>query len=63
MSDSNSHSPYNLPILLAGGDVGTGRHVRVLEDTPIANLHLTLLKKLGLRVDHFGNSTGLLADI
>jgi hypothetical protein len=63
MSDSNAHSPYDLPILLAGGDVGTGRHVRVPEDTPIANLHVTLLAKLGLRVDHFGNSTGPLADV
>jgi len=63
MSDGNSHSPDNLPILLAGGGAGQlkgGRHLHFQSDTPVANLHVTLLQKLGVSVDRFGNSTGTL---
>lgn len=66
MSDGNSHSPVNLPLLLAGGGGGTlkgGRHLRFSSDTPIANLHVTVLDKLGIRTDHFGNSTGTLSGV
>jgi Protein of unknown function (DUF1552) len=61
MSDGNAHDPRNLPILLAGGGCGEikgGRHIRYGKDTPLANLHLTLLDKLGVRVDGIGDSTG-----
>jgi hypothetical protein len=58
MSDGNSHSPLNLPVLLIGADVGRGRHVRVPDETPIGNLHVTVLDTIGVRVDRFGNSTG-----
>jgi hypothetical protein len=64
MSDGNSHSPDNLPILVAGGGTGQlkgGRHVRFPAGTPVANLHATLLPKLGVEIDRFGNSTGTLA--
>jgi hypothetical protein len=60
MSDGNSHSPFNLPVLVVGADLGKGRHIRVPDETPIANLHVTLLDRLGVRVDRFGNSTGAL---
>ena len=63
MSDGNSHSPDNLPILLAGGGAGAvegGRHVRYWDGTPLENLHLTLLSKLGLPAEQFGESTGVL---
>ncbi len=66
MSDGNSHSPDNLPILLVGGGSGQlkgGRHLRFQSDTPVANLHATLLPKLGVFVDRFGNSTGTLAGL
>ena len=66
MSDSNRHSPYELPILLVGGGAGQlkgGRHIRYPEGTPLANLHLTLLDKLGAPIDRLGNdSTGRLED-
>ena len=66
MSDSNRHSPYELPILLVGGGAGQlkgGRHIRYPEGTPLANLHLTLLDKLGVPVERLGNdSTGRLED-
>jgi hypothetical protein len=61
MSDSNAHDPHNLPILLVGGGVGHikgGRHLRYPVDTPLANLHLTVLGKLGVRLDRIGDSTG-----
>ena len=61
MGDSNTHASQNLPILLAGGGAGTGgRHTRYSEDTPLANLHLSLLDKMGVPVDALGHSTGRL---
>ena len=68
MSDSNSHSPYNLPILLLGGGAGQlsgGRHVAYPERdrTPLANLHVSLLDKLGAPVEQIGDSTGPLGDL
>src|SRR5205085_6119326 len=63
MSDSNAHSPANLPILLAGGAAGqlkAGRHVKVAGNMPLANLHLTLLDRLGIPLDTIGNSNGRL---
>jgi hypothetical protein len=48
-----------LPILLAGGgQIRGGRHVRNPKDTPLANLQLTLLDKLGMPIDRIGDSTG-----
>ena len=61
LSDGNRHSSENLPILLAGGGAGTldcGRHVRCADPTPMSNLHVTLMDKLGLPVERFGTSTG-----
>lgn len=66
MADGNAHSPYDLPILLAGGADGElkgGRHVRYTKNTPLANLHLTLLDKLGVHVDKIGDSTGEFQDL
>ncbi|MCY4662034.1 MAG: DUF1552 domain-containing protein [Acidobacteria bacterium] len=63
MSDSNAHSPYNLPVLLAGGGAGQlrgGRHLVYPSGTPLANLHVSLLDKLGVDVDRIGDSTGAL---
>lgn len=60
MSNSNAHIPANLPILLAGGAAGQvrgGRHVRLPEDTPLANLHLTVLDKMGIAAERFADST------
>jgi len=60
MSNSNAHIPTNLPILLAGGGAGQikgGRHVRLPEDTPLANLHLTLIDKMGIATERFADST------
>ena len=68
MSKADVHNPYNLPTLLVGGRTffKGGRHVRVPDDTPVTNLHLTLLDKMGVRVDRLGDSSGqvnLLSDV
>jgi hypothetical protein len=68
MSDSNSHSPYNLPVVLLGGGAGQlkgGRHLVYPEPdrTPLANLHVALLDKLGVQVERMGDSTGPLVNL
>jgi hypothetical protein len=58
-SDRHTHGP--LPTLLLGGGAGTikgGRHLVFPDDTPLTNLQLTLLSKLGVAVDALGDSTG-----
>jgi Protein of unknown function (DUF1552) len=63
ISDGNIHFHLDLPTLVVGGGSGTlpgGRHVRYANDTPLANLHLALLDKLGLPLEQFGDSTGTL---
>ncbi|MGE3276825.1 MAG: DUF1552 domain-containing protein [Vicinamibacterales bacterium] len=61
MSEGNGHVPRNLPLLLVGGGGGRlqgGRHVQYASGTPLANMHLALLDKLGVPVEEIGNSTG-----
>ena len=63
LCDGNIHQHYNLPLLLAGGAGGKlkgGRHLRYKDWTPMANLHLTILDKLGLPMDKLGDSDGKL---
>ena len=63
MSNSNLHNIQNLPILLAGGGAGRlprGQHIRYPEKTPLTNLYMTLLGKLDVPVEQFGDSTGTL---
>jgi hypothetical protein len=64
MSDSNRHSPRAVPTLLAGGSdfgISGGRHVACPAATPLANLQATLLRKIGVGVPRFGDSTGELS--
>jgi hypothetical protein len=64
MSNSNSHSPINVPIVVAGGAAGRlagGRHLRFANDPPLANLLVTLMEKLGVEIDRIGNSNGRIA--
>jgi hypothetical protein len=61
MGNPNVHDHVNLPILVAGGGAGTvkgGRHLKYAEPTPLANLHLTLLERAGVRMDAFADSKG-----
>ena len=66
MGNPNVHDHTNLPILVAGGAAGGmqgGRHIKYAEPTPLANLHLTLLDKVGIHLDQFGDSTGKLSEL
>ena len=63
MGNPNVHDHTNLPILVAGGAAGNirgGRHIKFAAPTPLANLHLTLLEKVGVRLDSFADSAGKL---
>jgi len=63
MSNSDIHDHTNLPILVAGGKVGGGRHVIAAKNTPLANLHLTLLDRAGVRLDSFADSKGKIPEL
>ena len=66
ISNGNKHLHDDLPILLAGrggGRIKSGRHLRFPSGTPLTNLQLTLLDKLGLPLEHFGDSTGMINDL
>jgi hypothetical protein len=61
ISDSNSHSHANLPILLMGGASGQlrgGRHLKYADETPSGNLLVSVMDKLGIPIDHVGHSNG-----
>ena len=61
MGNPDVHDHINLPIVVAGGGAGKmkgGRHIKYAEPTPLANLHLTLLDKVGVHLDHFADSKG-----
>jgi hypothetical protein len=61
MRDGNAHNPHNLPLLLAGrggGTLATGRHVVCEKNTPLCNLYVGMLRRLGVPVDQFSDSTG-----
>lgn len=63
MSNGNQHDHDPLPILVAGGASGRlqgGRHLGFPAHTPMSNLMLSLLDKLGVHQDRFGDSNGLL---
>jgi hypothetical protein len=66
MGNPNVHDHVNLPILVAGGGAGSvkgGRHIKYAEPTPLANLHLTLLEKAGVRLDAFADSKGKVEEL
>ncbi|MET0292121.1 MAG: DUF1552 domain-containing protein [Steroidobacteraceae bacterium] len=66
IGNSNNHDNYPLPILLVGGANGAhkgGKNLPLGSRTPLANLHLTILDRLGIPQPSFGNSTGLIAEV
>ncbi len=61
MGDSNLHNHKRCPLFLAGhanGELGGGLHVKAPDGTPMANVMLSLLHRLGLEEETFGDSTG-----
>ena len=66
MGDGDHHTPYDLPVILVGGGSGQmkgGQHIRYAMHTPFMNLGLTLLDKVGVKVDSISDSTGLLTTL
>ena len=66
IGNPNIHDHVNLPVIVAGGAAGGmkgNRHIRYAKPTPLANLHLTLLDKVGVRLDSFADSTGKLNEL
>jgi hypothetical protein len=66
MGNPNLHDHQNLPIIVAGGAAGRvsgGRHIRYAQPTPLANLHLTLLDKVGIHLDSFADSQGKVIEL
>jgi Protein of unknown function (DUF1552) len=66
MGNPSVHDHENLPILVAGGAASGlrgGRHIMYKEGTPLANLHLTLLDRVGVRLDAFGDSNGRIEEL
>lgn len=63
ISDGNRHNHDDLPILMAGkggGSIRTGRHMKFAPNTPLTNLFITMLDKVGVDVEKLGDSTGKL---
>ena len=66
MGNPNVHDHTDLPILVAGGAAGNmrgGRQIRYADPAPLANLHLTLLNKVGVDLDSFADSDGRVPDL
>jgi hypothetical protein len=66
LSDGNSHNPHKLPLVLGGrggGRLATGQHLVYSEDTPAANLYVSMLNAFGTPVERFADSTGPLPGV
>ena len=62
MGDANTHDNTNLPIFLAGGGFRHGQHLAFDRNgnTPLSNLFLSMLHRMGVETDAFGSSSGTL---
>ena len=66
IGDGNRHNHDDLPILVAGKGgrtLKTARHVRYPKETPLTNLYVSLLERMDVKVESFGDSTGRLTDL
>ena len=66
MGDPHKHDHSDLPIVVAGGGAGQmlgGRHIQFEDPTPLSNLHLTLLNKVGVPLETFSDSTGTVEEL
>jgi hypothetical protein len=63
LSDGNRHLHEDLPTLIAGRGgnfMKPGRRIVYRKETPMCNLFLTMMDRMGVHVDDFGDSTGRL---
>ncbi len=63
LADSNRHDHTNLPVIVAGGLVKGNRHLVAADNTPMTNLMLSMMDRLGVQQDRLGDSTGRLAGL
>jgi hypothetical protein len=66
LRDGDSHSPHNLPLVLAGkagGRLATGQHLVYERDSPLADLYVSMLDAFGTPVERFADGTGPLAGV
>ena len=66
LADGNQHTHHDLPTLIAGRgghSIKTGRRVVYRKETPMCNLFLTMMERMGTRMDHFGDATGHLTGL
>jgi hypothetical protein len=66
MSNSDKHNGHPLPTILvggAGGKMAGGKHIDLPDVTPLANVHLSILRKIGVEQETFGDSTGTIAGV
>jgi hypothetical protein len=65
LGNPDVHDHLNLPIVVAGGagNLKGGRHIKYAEPTPLANVHLTMLDLVGVKLDTFGDSSGRVPEL
>jgi hypothetical protein len=68
IGDGNRHNHNDLPILMAGrggGSINPGRHIKLdkAKEIPLCNLYLSMLDRMGVKKDRFGDSTGMLTEL
>jgi hypothetical protein len=65
LGNANSHSNQNLPLIIAGGGFKHGRHLAFdsTNNTPVANLFVSMLQNLGIEADKFSSSTGTMSGV
>jgi hypothetical protein len=66
IADGNAHAHHDLPIILlgrSGGTIQPGRHIRYPRKTPLTNLYLSMLDRMGAPTDKLGDSTGRLVGL
>jgi hypothetical protein len=65
LGNANSHSNQNLPLILAGGGFKHGQHLAfdTTNNTPVANLFVSMLQNLGIEADKFSSSTGTMSGV
>jgi hypothetical protein len=66
IADGDRHNHDNLPVILAGhagGTLNPGRHLALGEKTPMTNLYVSMLQRMGVRTESFGDSNGSVRNI
>ena len=64
LGNPDVHDHSNLPIVVAGGDqIKGGRHIKYAQPTPLTNLHVTLLDKVGVPTERFADSNGKINEL